>query len=61
MITIQSFFDKDIYPTLIYKADKSSFDPDTLFDLIFDRKNLLYVIKSEYNKVFGCFISVSQT
>ena len=42
---------------MIYKASIDGFEFDDYFCKVRNKGQLLSIIKSEYNKVFGCYIS----
>ena len=55
---MRSFFDKNVRVELILRGTTDGFDGgNKYFETLFKRKNILTIVKSEFNKTFGAFVS----
>lgn len=55
---MRNFFDKNIKVELLFKGTRDGFDGgNKYFETLFKRKNILYIVKSGFNKTFGAFVA----
>ena len=60
--TMGSFLNKDkLKGNLIYKATRDGFSYNNYIGKVLNKPNQISIIKSEHNKVFGCFFSIPRT
>ena len=57
-----SFFNGDnLQGRRVYNAEKDGWTYDSFIKKVLKKKNLLTIIKTEFGKIFGCFVSIPRT
>ena len=55
--TLEGFFGRKIKLELKYRGSRDGFHYDKIRPLVKDQSDLITIIKSEHNKIFGGYIS----
>lgn len=56
------FLDKSyLNGPMLYKGSRDGFSYDNYITKVFNKPNLFYLIQTEHDKIFGCFISIPRT
>ena len=60
--SICGFFDKEeLKGQMVYKATRDGFSFNNFISRVLNKPNLLSIIKTEHNKIFGSFVSIPRT